>query len=292
MISKSLSTSEKFASLTDIAGDLAEFCQVLYPLLVSHADDFGRLQGDAFTVKHMCFPISPRSKDQFAQGLSYLQDVTLIQWYQVDDKQYVQVLNFEAHQQGLHKRTESVFPEYPGTSGKFTVARARGTELKGTEGKGTKANGTDISLSLFVPKRENCEYCGATSAQTGFALELDHFVPRRAGGSDDASNRVWSCHPCNQAKSSRVFESIDICRQWLHHAFWHSNRKRWITHRSIAFSGIPPIGFVSEIKTRQSGTKTAPDFEIWECPHVDECPNRGACRNADLLDRPRKSAAS
>jgi hypothetical protein len=151
MISKSLSTSEKFASLTTIAGELAEFCQVLYPLIVSHADDFGRLQGDAFTVKHMCFPTSPRSKDQFAQGLSYLQDVTLIQWYQVEDKKYVQVLNFEAHQQGLHKRTESVFPEFPGSSGKFRVARARGTELKGTELKRRELKGTKDKNSGVPP---------------------------------------------------------------------------------------------------------------------------------------------
>lgn len=117
MISKSVSTSQKFASLVTIDRDLAEFCQTLYLLLIPHTDDFGRLQGDPFTVKSVCHPSSFRSLDEFGAGLDHLQRVELIAWYGVHGKQFIQVRNFENHQSGLHKRTKSRFPRVPGISG-------------------------------------------------------------------------------------------------------------------------------------------------------------------------------
>lgn len=192
MISKSLSASAKFASLTDVAGELAEFCQVLYPLIVSHADDFGRLQGDAFTVKHVCFPTSPRTRDQFSQGLTFLQDVSLIQWYQVDAKQYIQVLQFEAHQQGLHKRTGSIFPEFPGESGNFTVARARGTEL---ELKGTEQNGTK-DKSSGVPPRPVSGAVETVAKNVRVITKIAHEVLKAANG-----HKPTGADLCDQIKT-------------------------------------------------------------------------------------------
>ena len=75
MISKTLSTSQRRAALHQVVPDLAEFCQQLYPLLVSHADDFGRLPGDAFTVKHAIDPTSPRGLDEFERALAMLDQV-------------------------------------------------------------------------------------------------------------------------------------------------------------------------------------------------------------------------
>lgn len=113
MISKSLSTSEKFAALLPLAQDLTEFCQLLYPLLVVHTDDFGRLQGDPFTVKAMCYPASKRTLEEFAAALWNLDRVGLIAWYVVNEKQYIQILAFDSHQSGLHKRTQSTIPSDP-----------------------------------------------------------------------------------------------------------------------------------------------------------------------------------
>jgi hypothetical protein len=140
MISKSLSTSEKFASLTVAAGPLAEFCQLLYPLIVAHADDFGRLQGDTFTIKHMCFPSSPRSVDDFSTALAYLHASGMVIRYEIDGKRYIQINSFDQHQTGLYKRTASKFPEITGTSEKVTELPAQEnlTELNLTEQNGTK----------------------------------------------------------------------------------------------------------------------------------------------------------
>lgn len=118
MISKSLSTSRKFADLA-AAGDLTEFCQVLFPLLVAHADDYGRLSGDAFTVKFQVFPTSPRPVEDFERALDGLAASGLVVRYDADGEKCLQILKFDGHQVGLHKRTASKIPEPPGPSGKF-----------------------------------------------------------------------------------------------------------------------------------------------------------------------------
>lgn len=141
MISNSLSTSEKFAALSSL--EMGEFCQALYPLLVSHSDDFGRLQGDPFTVKAKCFPASPRLLDEFKTALTHLDGIGLIVWYLISGKRYIQICDFERHQQGLHRRTRSQFPRVPGISGKDeeVPSEEKGTELKGREPKGTEGKG-------------------------------------------------------------------------------------------------------------------------------------------------------
>lgn len=116
MISKSLSTSQRFASLAD-AGELGEFCQGLYMLIVAHADDFGRLQGDPFTVKHLCHPSAKRDEKAFSTALEVLDRARLVEWYEVAGRRYLQVVDFEQHQSGLHKRTKSKFPKCQGKNG-------------------------------------------------------------------------------------------------------------------------------------------------------------------------------
>lgn len=145
MISKSLSTSKKYAALYPLP--LGEFCQSLYPLLVAHADDFGRLEGDVFTVKHSVVPASPRTEIEIQQALTTLDDVQLIAWYDVEGHAFVQIVDFERHQVGLHKRTASRFPRVPGNSRKSRQLplQLNRTELKGTEGKGSTSSAADAA---------------------------------------------------------------------------------------------------------------------------------------------------
>lgn len=147
MISKSLSTSKKYAAL--YGEPLGEYCQALYPLLVAHADDFGRLEGDAFTVKHSVVPASKRQENDVLQALQLLHDVRLVIWFEHDGSRYLQIVDFERHQGGLHKRTKSRFPRPPGKSGKVLAipSELKGTEGKGTEGNRTKNSGADAPRS-------------------------------------------------------------------------------------------------------------------------------------------------
>lgn len=113
LISKSLGSSRKFYALIAFGGRLGEFCQVLFPLIVANTDDYGRMPGDAFTVKHVVLPSSRRPEAEFEQALHLLAEVHLIDRYVVDGTVYLQVEQFDAHQINLHKRSNARFPENP-----------------------------------------------------------------------------------------------------------------------------------------------------------------------------------
>lgn len=119
LVSKSLGSSRKFHALLGAGGKLGEFCQVLFPLIVANTDDFGRMPGDAFTVKNVVLPSSPRPEKDFESALNVIASVGLVRRYEADGAIYLQVDKFDEHQPGLHKRTRSKFPEpteIPGTS--------------------------------------------------------------------------------------------------------------------------------------------------------------------------------
>jgi hypothetical protein len=119
MLSKTLSTSARFAQLFDVCPSLAEFAQSLYTLLVAHSDDFGREEGDAATVKFRFHPRSPRAVEDFTAALAALDAVGLISWYDADGRRCYEIAKFEQHQTGLNKRTHSHFPDPPGSSRNF-----------------------------------------------------------------------------------------------------------------------------------------------------------------------------
>lgn len=146
LVSRTLGSSRKFAALLKHAGKLGEFCQVLYPLLVANSDDFGRMAGDAFTVKHAVYPTSPRRESEFQAALVSLHEVGLIRLYAGDGGDLViQIDKFTEHQPGLSKRTRSKFPEPPVN---FTELPP---QLNLTEGKGTEGNRTEPLQSPDEP---------------------------------------------------------------------------------------------------------------------------------------------
>ncbi len=102
IILQTLGSSKKFAALGTAAA-IGEFAQILYPLLVTHADEFGRLCGDAFGVKYSVFPTSPRPEEDFDLALDAMARVGLILRYRVGDTLIVQIGKFEEGQPGLRK---------------------------------------------------------------------------------------------------------------------------------------------------------------------------------------------
>jgi hypothetical protein len=168
MISKSLSTSERFAALHDHAGKLAEFCQSLYPLLLAHADDWGCQQGDVFTIKHLVHPTSPRRLLEFETALMHLHNTRLIAWYQVEDKWIVAVRGFSAHQtlKGHDKDgRKRPFPPPPENLSNFVVSaqscpsvpKVALRELKRTELKRTELIGRDGADAPEVDEKRKAE---------------------------------------------------------------------------------------------------------------------------------------
>jgi hypothetical protein len=180
MISKSLSTSQRWGRLFDRLGapepgaPLGEFARTLYPLIVAHSDDWGREEGDAYTVKLKVDPGSPRPLDDFEAALQGLHDVGLILLYEHEGRRLIQIAQFDPHQSGLHKRTDS--SSYPPPSGKFPeapgnsrLARARGTELNLTEVLSTaidRVRTSDRDVRKREPRRAERAAVRATKKKT------------------------------------------------------------------------------------------------------------------------------
>lgn len=161
-IAKSISISEQ----VDVVSDQAA---LLFSWMFPHADDFGRLPGSAKKLGAVVVPLRMDRKPGWAVAEieGYLMEleeardeagVPLLYRYRVDGIPIIQLVKFESHQDGLHKRTRSkfpdppeTFPEIPGNSGKLPeipASRARAEEKrreeKGNEGKGSEQNGPTI----------------------------------------------------------------------------------------------------------------------------------------------------
>jgi hypothetical protein len=64
---------------------------------------------------------------------------------------------------------------------------------------------------------ERCGYCGVHETEAATELEIDHFQPRSAGGSDAIDNLVYCCTTCNRFKGD----------------FWPKSDPHTTTHRLL-----------------------------------------------------------
>lgn len=156
-IAKSISISEQVDGVSDQAA-------LLFSWMFPHADDFGRLPGSAKKLGAVVVPLRMDRKPGWAvddiegyiMELEEARDeagVPLIYRYRVGGIPVIQLIKFDSHQEGLHKRTrskfpdpEEPFPEIPGNSGKVQEipgSRARGREGKGNEGKRNEGKGRE-----------------------------------------------------------------------------------------------------------------------------------------------------
>ncbi len=156
LISKSIGTSRKFHALLGKGGKLGEFCQLLFPLLVANTDDFGRLPGDAFTIKNLVLPTSRRPEADFDRALSVMHQVGIVVRYVVGDSQYLQIVDFDEHQVNLHKRTKSIYPEPPASSRKVpeipsesNLTQENLTERNLSELRETRQREADVLFEQF-----------------------------------------------------------------------------------------------------------------------------------------------
>lgn len=66
---------------------------------------------------------------------------------------------------------------------------------------------------------ESCVYCGDPATTT------DHLTPRAYGGTDDPSNLVPACGPCNSRKHTLPAELVGAdwrtIASWLQERGWH-----------------------------------------------------------------------
>jgi hypothetical protein len=225
--------------------DVGLFAQALYPLVVASSDDFGRQKGDAFSGKYAVWATAPDDEKTFDRALEALRAVQLIQRYEVDGETYMQIVDFDQHQQGLHKRTRSSFPEPPGITEaapeipselkrteqkgiekKVAVKQReiRGTERRRPRGGELKAQGTPEDRGRFArfwavyPKTE-----GESAAWEQWLLTGppgDAFTDLIVA----AAEQYAKTEACQRARASGDLSFVSLAKNWLADGRWDATR--------------------------------------------------------------------
>lgn len=63
-----------------------------------------------------------------------------------------------------------------------------------------------------------CVYCKESLDRD--TATLDHLMPKVHGGSDDVTNLVTSCQPCNARKGDRIGIATPAGWQWKRHPYF------------------------------------------------------------------------
>ena len=108
-----------------------------------------------------------------------------------------------------------------------TPPKLRNLYYQGPKQPWEKLSNSEIRNHLQIAqtlknKLVGCAGCGR-ELEPEF-MELDHIIPRSDGGSNNITNRILLCKPCNQRKSNQLTMS-GLIRQ---------NKKTWMRDESIA----------------------------------------------------------
>jgi hypothetical protein len=93
---------------------------------------------------------------------------------------------------------------------------------------------------LFELAGGKCEYCRAPQSVCGYVFHLEHVIARRAGGSDDLSNRAFSCSTCNLTKGDRLQGQDPLTGTEID--LFHPRKQNWAEHFRWADDRVTLLG--------------------------------------------------
>jgi rubrerythrin len=120
MIDRKIATSRKISACTRTE-------QWFYFRIMPFVDDEGRLPGDLFELKNLCFPAEKLTEGESLKILSKLHDVGLVLFA---EDYVIELVGFMNHQKIGHRPAKSLFPEYQEVAGKGGERSARFAKAK------------------------------------------------------------------------------------------------------------------------------------------------------------------
>ena len=87
---------------------------------------------------------------------------------------------------------------------RFDTQLMQNSEIKGVEYQQGTLQGYEVREYLLEKFQRQCAYCNAKN----IPLEIEHIVPKSAGGSNRISNLALACHLCNQKKGSLPIQAF------------------------------------------------------------------------------------
>jgi len=100
-----------------------------------------------------------------------------------------------------------------------------------------------------------CEYCRAPELVFNFAFEVDHILPRFAGGDDSPDNLALACESCNLYKSFITGRKDESEARVV--LLYHPRRDRWDAHfrfdsETCQVHGLSATGRVTVIQLKMN----------------------------------------
>ncbi|MGD1864495.1 MAG: HNH endonuclease [Phormidesmis sp.] len=85
-----------------------------------------------------------------------------------------------------------------------------------------------------------CGYCLSLQKYVWGTLEIEHIIPKAAGGSSDEKNLWMACRPCNSHKADRTHGTDPLTDKII--ALYHPRQQKWSEHFSWSNEGTHIIG--------------------------------------------------
>lgn len=125
MISKTISTSRKVNRLSDRAS-------LIYTWMQPHTDDYGRLEGDALSLKAKVVPMRPDiTEKEIEEDLNSMVKNNLIIRYEVDGERYIEIIGFDKFQTFRSDRPrQSLYPSHTNDIPTGDIVRPKRREVK------------------------------------------------------------------------------------------------------------------------------------------------------------------
>lgn len=103
-----------------------------------------------------------------------------------------------------------------------------------------------------------CGFCLTPQGYAMHVLEIDHIIPRAAGGSDDEGNLWLACRLCNNAKGAKThgYDSVSRRRvrlfnprvqKWRRHFYWSGDGVRVIGRTACGRATVIALNLNNEV---------------------------------------------
>ena len=93
-------------------------------------------------------------------------------------------------------------------TGKFDTHKILRPGIKGIQYQQGPLYKTHTRAYVAQQWKHRCAYCSAKDWEASRPFNLEHVVPRSAGGATNIHNLVWACEPCNRRKNSTPVEDF------------------------------------------------------------------------------------
>lgn len=215
IISRSISTSRKVNRLTDRAA-------LLYTWSIAHTDDYGRIEGDAISIKAIVAPMRDYNLTQIEEDLDIIEKLGLITRYEAQGEKYLEITGFDNHQTFRPDRPRRA--ECPDNAGKFpsdipTTYQRHTSDIPVGENRQRKSSQVKLSQvkssNTLVQGREKKKVVASGEYPEAFE-DVWKIYPRKTG--KGSALKAWETLAPGAALTIKIGASIEAykkTKQWL-----------------------------------------------------------------------------